>query len=263
MYQYYENLEDYKVSVLNNNVMTDYYFPKGFFITPNGYLYNTSKANGHKYNNFVREYEYIIKLLKSNKKLPNFGLDIDFFNNKLNMVKNHKYIDYDSIKSWLETIYDIPANISLNIDDPDKRRMNQIVLTKLYKGYCDASIEFYKFFASNFSNNYMQRYNDIDNILGNVNVYDKLVEILVRCIGFHKVELHNVKNITTSSLYPVSDFYEYLINGFNVWVVPKIVNKDGFKEIDIINSIPISTYKAIERFEDENPDKGKIRILGM
>lgn len=263
MYKYYDNLESKKIFIDNNGIVSDYDFPKGYFITPNGYLYNTSKSNGHRYNSFVNEYEFIISDIKNKNKIDNFLLDIDYFKDILNHIKNEKYIDYVILKNWLNSLYYLPENISLDVGNTDKKLINQEELTELYKGFCDASLEFYNFFYQNFNENALEKLNNIDNILGNVNVYDKMVEILVRCIGFHKIELHNDKNITTSSLHPANDFYDYLINGYNVWVVPKIVYDNGFKEIDLINSMSISSYKAIERFEDENPDKGKVRVLGL
>jgi len=264
MYKYYDNLEDYKIAVKDNEVASDYYFPKGFFITPNGYLYNTSKSNGHRYNGFVDEFIFLTDFLKKNKSLPDLSADIEYFKNKLDMIKDLKYVDYKSAISWMDRIYELPSNISLDIGDTKKITNNQMIIAQLYKGYCDAYIEFYKFFLENFNENIYKRYESIDNILGSVNPYDKMVEILVRCIGFHKIELHNNnRNITTSSLHPVSDFYDYLMNDYNVWVVPKIVDNGVFQEINLNYSIPISSFTAIEDYEFENPDKGKIRILGL
>ena len=264
MYKYYENLENYNIAVSNKGKIVNFFLPKGFFITPNGYLYNTSKTNGHKFNSFVNEYYYILQLLKENKELPKFKLDIDYYKNEMNNIRGYDLIDYETLEAWVNLLYDFPINYSLKINDNEKKLANQVILSELYKGFCDASIKFYEFFHYNFNDNPLSEYNDIEKILGNVNINDKMVEILVRCIGFHKIELHNgYKNITTASLYPISDFYDYLMNGYNIWIVPKIINDCGFKEIDLNTSIPISSFTAIENFEEENPDKGKVRILGM
>lgn len=264
MFKYYSDLENYKISLTNNGVEKDYFLPKGYFITPRGYLYNTSKTNGHRYNSFVNDYEYIIGLLEKNKPLLDYKSEIDYYNNILNKIRCLDFVDYNVLIEWVKSLYDLPEGFSLEIFNYDNLINNKLILTELYKGFCDASANFYEFFDNYFEDEPLKEYQSINDILGNVNINDKMVEILVRCIGFHKIEIHdNNKNITTTSLRPVADFYEYLMNGFNVWVVPEIINKHGFKEIDLKNSISISSYTAIENFEEENPDKGKVRILGL
>ncbi len=258
MYKYYDNLEKNKITLSNDGIINDFFFSNGYFITPNGYLYNTSKSNGHRYNGFVNEYDYITSLIKNKKSLSFLKADINYYKNTLSMLIDNNCIEYEKLESWLKSIYELPKNMNLV-----NEKNNYDTLIQLYMGYCDAHIEFYNYFINIFNENAIEKLDSIDIILGNVNIYDKLVEILVRCMGFHKIELHNSKNITTSSLHPVNDFSEYLYNDYNIWIVPKIIFDNDFKEIDLNNSIPISSFTAIENFEDENPDKGKVRILGM
>ena len=267
-----------KIFTIKSNRNIDYIFPDAFFITPNGYLYNSGGKLGHKNNNFINLYIKIINTLMINKKLPVFYYS--YFNNKLELIKELGYIDHSTYISWMNLFYSLPdiwvpdkENIKQRIDFiidnnlnnitfwPSERRSYQPNLIRLYEGYCDAYIEFYKFFNNHFKSSPKKDYEDIKNITNNQYIYDEIVELLVRCMGFHKIESQLSKVITTTSLTPVNDFYNYLINGYDIYIIPKIIYENGFKEVYPYDIMPAYSFRAIEKYELNNSDKGKIHIL--
>lgn len=252
-----------------------YKFPNAFFITPNGYLYNSGGEKGHKVNNFINNYIRIVNCFNNN-----YSLEFDLINEN-ESSNNKNYInEFEFGKGWLNcgykpiTIYTKEINYAEKINKIimnnrelfknfkllDTERSYQTKLVELLKGFYDAEFHFFNYFNNNFKENPKEEYQELKNIIGNIGLYDEIVEILVRCIGFSKIESQVSKTITTTSLKPVTDFYNYLINGYDVVIIPKIINENSkIKEFNL-NEIPIYTLKQIEKFEFEYPNKGKILI---
>ena len=85
-------------------------------------------------------------------------------------------------------------------------------------------------------------------------------DVLVRFSGFHKIESIVDKTITTSSLYAIRDFSNYLNAGWNLHIIPGIVYDETEDKLSVVdfNSYFIRKYLDQELANFEGT--GKILI---
>ena len=65
-----------------------------------------------------------------------------------------------------------------------------------------------------------------------------LVDILVRCCGFHKVESKVNKTITTSDVNYEKEFLEYIDKGWNIKFIPPIIIR---KDLGIVSVLDVES----------------------
>ena len=251
-------------------------WPNSWYITPNGYLYNTGL--GHKTGNLVYSFYKICDFLEHNKKVPN----INHYKHISNILKRG-YITYDEFQNYSHLIYKLPTIITpeveydikrckniLNMDEeeykkmitsseiewPHPERSYQKKLITLIIGHLAAETALHSSFARV---NESSHKNEIIMQLRHLTMND-IRDVLVRFSGFHKIESTVDNTITTSSLNGITEFSEYLKKGWNLHIIPRIIydkNKDKLSEINF-NSYFVSKHLDNELAKYEG--KGKILI---
>lgn len=125
---------------------------------------------------------------------------------------------------------------------------------KLTIGFYDAKLSLYRSFEKI---NISKRKAEIAKKIEASTLQSK-EELLIRFSGFHKIESCE-KKITTSSLYGIRNFQEYLNKGWDLYIVPCI----GYdKIVDDIFEMNINEY-FISNFLDKELEnyKGKGKVL--
>lgn len=250
-------------------------FPNAWFITPNGYLYNTGGENGHKEGNLIYPFHHIIKqALYNNKLVPEnitlqkinsilkrgyvTQLEFDHYANLIDRLPTIKTpeieIEEEKYKKLLKMNEEEILRIS-NEDLPCPKRSYQKNIINLVIGHLSAEESLYKSFAKlNFSKQKNKHIKEIEKL---TNSY--MPDILVRYSGFHKIESQLYKTITTASINKIDAFREYLNKGWTLHLVPGIIYDQ--KEDKIIetnfNSYYISEY--LEKKQKEYDEKILIR----
>ena len=203
------------------NKIDNVYLPDSWFITPNGYLYNPG-SDGHKGCDFTFCYNNI----KKNNEI-NEGNSIAF----INMARDIKekgyitagqfrvFLNYASQPAYLDSINGIPISREKNIIDT----VIGVVMARAY---------FHKYFEN------MQKYcinfnEELNKLIEITN--DDLVDILVRCCGFHKVESMLSKTITTSDINYKETFNEYIKRGWKIYFIPPIIIQRDIGQITEVN----------------------------
>lgn len=202
------------------NKIDNVYLPDSWFITPNGYLYNPG-SDGHKGCDFTFSYNEI----KNNKSIKESSL---YF---INLAKNIKergyitagqfrfYLNYISQPAYLDSINGIPITREKHIVD-------------IVVGVIMARAYFHKYFEN------MQKYcinfnEELNKLIEITN--DDLVDILVRCCGFHKIESMLDKTITTSCINFEKEFNEYIKRGWKIHFLPPIIIQRDIGQITELN----------------------------
>ncbi len=237
----------------------DVKLPNAWYITSYGDLYNTGGPKGHKETNLIYSYQEIKHMLLENKSM------VGIANAKLQekfQINNNGYIDSSDFQSYLNYKFDfsfVPTSARSRYFD---RKSYNSRIVKTILGVISVQASFYRFFES------MQEYTSNPNH----ELYklkdmtdDQIGDILVRCAGCYKIETSLNKTITTSSLTPFQDLYEYIIRGWDVCIIPPIIvsREEGIvKELDI-NSPIVETYieKGTQKYKQhQQVGYGKIYI---
>ncbi len=252
-------------------------WPNSWYITPNGYLYNT--GFGHKRGNLVYSFYYdIYDLLKNNTKVPN----INYYRHISNILKRG-YVTYGEFQNYSHLIYKLPTiitpevehdieryknmlkmsleeyekmKISSGIELPQPERSYQKNLITLIIGHLAAETSLYSSFVRL---NKSCCKNEMITQLRYLTMND-IRDVLVRFSGFHKIESIVDNTITTCSLNGITEFSEYLKRGWNLHIIPRIVYdevEDKLSEMDF-NSYFVSKHLDNELAKYEG--KGKILI---
>ncbi len=254
-------------------------WPNSWYITPNGYLYNTGGAGGHKEGNLVYPFYYdICNLLKQNKRVP----DKNHYNHIRDILKRG-YVTYGEFQYYSHLMYRFPTVITPEVIDDIKR----------YKSILEMSGDEYKKMITSSEFEWPQpersyQKNLITLIIGHLaaetSLYSSFVrmseschkkelitqlrqltrndirDVLVRFCGFHKVESIVDNTITTCSLNGITEFSEYLKRGWNLHIIPRIVYDEC---MDKLSEMDFSSYFVSKHLDSElakYEGKGKILI---
>ena len=248
-----------------------YDFPNAWFITKNGYLYNT--GTGHKDGNLVYPFYYTIEpLLKNNKNILNYN-----YLEEINLILKRGYVTQFEFQNYANYYPQLPTImtsevelerekqrklVGISYDDykkipkdklPTPERSYQKNIITLIIGYLAAKQDLFNSFVKlNESNN---KKNNMEKIMNLTNNY--LPDILVRYSGFNKIESQLEKTICTSNLYSIDMFKEYLDNGWTLHIIPGIIYDSYLDSVDVVN---FNSY-YVEKYLDENINEYKGKIL--
>ena len=231
----------------NNSVM--YNFPNAWYITPNGYLYNT--GSGHKQGNLIYPYEDILDRLESNQEVP---LSDNY--NKIRNILKRGYVEGVEFKNYANLEYEIPTVITTDSSPLYQlRKSYQKNIATLVIGHLAAEDSLYRSFSRMNSSNYKQQlalYFSLNKIA--------LDDVLVRYCGFHKISSVVDKTITTSSLNAVDDLKLYLDKGWTIDIIPGIVYDRVKDKVDDVNFNSYFVSDILNKSLNEYNGKGKILI---
>lgn len=245
-----------------------YRFPNSWYITPNGYLYNT--GSGHQEGELTYPFYNIIReLLRIGDEVPNIKL----YDRIVETLKRG-YVTQDEFDMYANLIYKVPTILTpevehameqmknilkmsygerLKMEIPHYARTYQRNIITLQIGYYAAKTALFNSFVKL---NDSKHKRDIINTLSTLRFDD----MLIRYCNFHKISSVEDKTITTTSINAIESFKEYLDNGWNLDIVPGIVydeQKDELVEVDF-DGYYISKY--FDKQLEEYNGNGKIRI---
>ena len=245
-----------------------YRFPNSWYITPNGYLYNT--GSGHQEGELTYPFYNIIReLLRIGDEVPNIKL----YDRIVETLKRG-YVTQDEFDMYANLIYKVPTILTpevehameqmknilkmsygerLKMEIPHYARTYQRNIITLQIGYYAAKTALFNSFVKL---NDSKHKRDIINTLSTLRFDD----MLIRYCNFHKISSVEDKTITTTSINAMESFKTYLDNGWNLDIVPGIVydeQKDELVEVDF-DGYYINKYFE-EQLEEYNGN-GKIRI---
>ncbi len=254
-------------------------WPKAWYITPNGYLYNTGTNLGHKKGNLVYDFYYIIcELLEQNKEIDSVD-----YRDHISSILRRGYITDGEFQNYCHLMYKLPTIVTPEVERDLERKKHILAMsdeeyrkTVLSSGFewPHTSRSYQKNFitlivghlaAENALYLSFNRFNNSESKRALIHqlremTVDDISDVLVRFCGFHKVESMVDNTITTSSLYGISSFSEYLRRGWNLHIIPGIIYdqvQDKLSEVDF-NSYFISKHldKELARYEG----KGKVLV---
>ena len=231
--------------------------PDAWFITPHGYLYNTGVA--HKEGNLTYSFWDIFERLKSEKNIS----CKENYSEKIKDILTRGFVSGIEFRAYANSIYKLPTIYTPHIQKAMElagknmtyiERSYQPNIIKLTIGFLDAKSSLYRSFEKL---NAAKKKALLAKKLEEFTLHCK-EELLIRFAGFHKIESCERK-ITTSSLYGIRDFKEYLDKGWDLYIVPSI----GYDKIlDEIFEMDLNEYFISNFLDEELKDyKGKGNVL--
>lgn len=213
-------LKKYNTIHYNANKVDNIYQPDTWYITPNGYLYNTG-TDGHKSRDLTFNYNKIKYSINNNENILENHKNSNGYLDVSKKIKENGYITAGQFKVYLNYMSQ-PAYLD-SINGIPITRENHII--QLVLGIINAQACFYRFFEDLYIYTESPQ-NEIDKIIDWTN--DDIRDVLVRCCGFHKIESMQEKTITTSCVNYEKELEEYIKNGWNViFIPPFIIDKDN------------------------------------
>ena len=250
-----------------------------WFLTPSGYLYNTGGEDGHQNGNLSVPFSKIYNFLLQGEKVPNTSNY-----QKIKNILNLGFVTSEEFQNYANSVYFLPTILTPEVEDdimryyrimnlspseqeqllqkkdfsfPALERSYQPNIIKLVVGHLAAEGDlFHSFQKVNTSHKKKE-------IIQKIYTFSNqdFSDVLVRYCGFHKVESCE-KKITTSSLYGIQEFKEYLNHGWSLYIIPKIVYD---ATLDDVHEMNFSSYFIDCHFDKELSNyegKGKILIRG-
>lgn len=210
------------------------YLPDSWFILPDGNLYNT--GNGHKGTSLIYDLDRVKNYISNNISLN--GITNKFDEIKKETAKNG--FTYSQFKEYL--------NYRYNTIYPDKEHEfptshNKQILNHILN-VIDAKTYFYYFFENleKYTLNSKEEFEKIMKFTKN-----DIVDIFVRCCGFHKVESILDKTITTSCITYKEELAEYIKRGWKIYFIPPIIIQKDIGQISELNIESLFVKRYIYR----------------
>jgi hypothetical protein len=228
--------------------------PNAWYITSYGDLYNTGGKRGHKETNLVYPYESITRSFLENQSIV--GISDGLLRKRLKIISNG-YIDKFDFVDYLNYAYDMPSIQTSDDYHYLDKKSYELRIVKIILGVVSAEAGLYHFFENIQEYTYNPK-GELDKL--RYMVRNDMRDILVRCSGFYKIESAINKTITTSSLKPFEDLYEYIIRGWNVCTIPPIIVN---REKGIVEELD-TTSPIVEKYIDSDIkkyEKNKVRYL--
>lgn len=253
------------------------HWPNSWYITPNGYLYNT--GYGHQIGNlFYSFYNIICASLESNKNVPS----INFYSDICNILKRG-YVTYAEFQTYAHLAYKFPTIMTPEVEHdieryknilkmseeeyrktmtsnasqlPHPERSYQKNLITLIIGHLAAETSLYASFAR------MNESRSKKALLEQLKylTLNDIRDVLVRFSGFHKIESIVDNTITTSSLNGITEFHEYLEKGWNLHIIPGIVYDKSEDKLSKQNMNSYFVRKHLDKQLAQYEGKGRILI---
>ena len=202
------------------------YLPDAWFITPDGQPYNPGDE-GHSGRDLLYSYQNLkenVKTINSNT-LKKYKKKLLELKKTTNEIQSNQYITSYQFRNFLNYISQ-PAYLDSVNGFPVTREKH---IVEIVSGIAMAHLYFYEFFYDlmSYTTNPKVELEKIINLTNN-----NLLDILVRCCGFHKVETSIPKTITTSCINYERVFEEYIKKGWSIAFIPPIIINKEKKEIE-------------------------------
>lgn len=214
------------------------YLPDNWYITPYNRLYNSGDKDSHKVLNLVYTFNDIEENIKKGVSINSGPYSSNYYFERYKRIRNENYITNTDFTEYLNYVYTY-----VSFDKSFERRCHDPRIIETVLGVVSANMEVYRFFEN------LQKYTinpkkEYERLL-ELTAFDK-ADILVRCCGFHKMNVCKQKVISTSKINCGEDFYEYLKRGWDVeYRSPIIVNREKGIVEELNNSLYID--KCIDR----------------
>ena len=256
--------------------LIQYTVPNSWYLTPSGYLYNDFGPRGHQTARLLSIWQYIEEKFRNGQTIHpgNYKIYAD-------EIEKRGYVDNFEFQDYTNLIYTLPTevltvekekriefleNYRKNLKNMPVRlavhgygnRSYQRKIVNLYVGFLHAHEDLLKAFKKL---NQSKRKEEIIKKIFDLKTYDA---ILIQFCGFSKLASEEVeskigKTIVTSLPYGIEEFQEYLENGFNLQIVPKLVYDKYLDDVTFVeNSYILEKYyeKVLENYHG----KGRIYI---
>ena len=274
--------------VFENEKYLEYNWVNAWSITPTGHLYNTGGKEGHQSGNLLYYFSKLINMVQKDYDL--FIPSIDDFNHEIERIIKRGFVSIEQFESYsnmradfinIETkevnkdrlllkefdryareqeetddFFDINDlyNKYFNGEEPVPIRSYQKIIITLVLGHLYAKRDYY---ASLLKVPDCNRKRVFEEILTLVD-YD-IKEFLIRYCGFSMVDTCTPKTIITSRIRVYEDFYHYLINGWDINIIPPIVYDSSNDKIFVRDNL-IYHYLDKENYPDF---KKNVKILQL
>ncbi len=245
------------ILISSTKKIVECYMPNAWYITPHGYLYNTGIQ--HKEGNLTYSFWDIFGKLNSEKivSCP------ENYSEKIRNILAREFVSGIEFRAYANSIYKLPTIYTPHIQKAMElagknmtyiERSYQPNIIKLTIGFLDAKSSLYRSFEKL---NAAKKKALLAKKLEEFTLHCK-EKLLIRFAGFHKIESCERK-ITTSSLYGIRDFKEYLDKGWDLYIVPSISYD---KILDEIFEMDLNEYFISNFLDEELKDyKGKGNVL--
>lgn len=234
---YYMNLEKdidkLRKKIINKDIIYEakairYTLPDAWYITKEGYLYNTTGVNGHKESTL----EYPFSELQCNLKC--FDREINVYRKELEETINGGYVTPIQCKHYL--------NLRDKFTEIEKGKIYDRQLNMLIIGIIAAHIDLYEAF-----NNFYKMDDPMQEYFKMLRLTNcEMDDMFVRFLGMSKLGVSGTKTICTSNTNDRM-FSEYIKRGYKIDLVNPIeVINNHIEEIDLNN------HKIMKKVLDKN-----------
>lgn len=202
------------------------------------------------YANLTLDFNIVLtEKLLNQKQFSNLVLNLPDRELKCLILKDKK-IEIEIINQERERLIKLPKSLQ------EMKTSYQPNINTLVQGYLAAVIDVYKSF------NRLNDSNHKKELLKKIKAScygDFYINTLIRFCGFHKIETCE-KKITTSSLYGVNLFKEYLKRGWNLHIIPPLVYDSYLDDITDMNMQSYFVRKHFEKVLNEYEGKGRVLV---
>ncbi|MBP3766037.1 MAG: hypothetical protein J6G98_02520 [Bacilli bacterium] len=205
-----------------------YKLPNAWYITKDGFLYNTMGANGHKESTLIYPFE------KIQCDLKNYDNEIKSYQKELQNTLKREYVTLEQCKFYLNFYAKYPQIEQGKIYD---RQINMLII-----GIIAAHIDLYEAFNEFYKmDNPMQEYFKLLKLTN-----FEMDDMFVKFLGMSKIGVSGTKTICTTNTNE-SLFREYIKRGYAIDLVNPIKAVNNH-----IEEIDLSGHKVIKKVLDKS-----------